>query len=158
VCLCVCVCVCSHVSVSVSVSVCSSLIFLFIYFSQAPEMLRDEPISEKVDLYWFGIMLWEMFTGKLPWSDKVSVSVSVSVSVCVVCVCVCVCVCVRVCGLTRYTTTCLHTQAAYTISCRPHTRLHAYTHIPKPPILLDYCICLLLPHKCPQTNHCITAT
>ena len=101
VCVCVCgVCVCSHVSVSVSV--CSSLIFLFIYFSQAPEMLRDEPISEKVDLYGFGIMLWEMFTGKLPWSDKVSVSVSVSVSVCGVCV-VCVCVCVRVCGLTRYT-------------------------------------------------------
>jgi len=37
---------------------------------QAPEMLRDEPISEKVDLYGFGIMLWEMYTGKLPWSDK----------------------------------------------------------------------------------------
>jgi serine/threonine protein kinase len=33
-------------------------------------MLRDEPISEKVDLYGFGIMLWEMYTGKLPWSDK----------------------------------------------------------------------------------------
>jgi len=37
---------------------------------QAPEMLRDEPISEKVDLYGFGIMLWEMYTGKLPWHDK----------------------------------------------------------------------------------------
>ena len=37
---------------------------------QAPEMLRDDPISEKVDLYGFGIMLWEMYTGKLPWSDK----------------------------------------------------------------------------------------
>ena len=24
----------------------------------------------QVDLYGFGIMLWEMFTGKLPWSDK----------------------------------------------------------------------------------------
>jgi serine/threonine protein kinase len=33
-------------------------------------MLRDDPISEKVDLYGFGIMLWEMYTGKLPWSDK----------------------------------------------------------------------------------------
>jgi serine/threonine protein kinase len=31
---------------------------------QAPEMLRDEPISEKVDLYGFGIMLWEMYTGE----------------------------------------------------------------------------------------------
>jgi len=37
---------------------------------QAPEMLRDEPISEKVDLYGFAVMLWEMYTGKLPWSDK----------------------------------------------------------------------------------------
>ena len=24
----------------------------------------------QVDLYGFGIMLWEMFTGKLPWADK----------------------------------------------------------------------------------------
>ena len=24
----------------------------------------------KVDLYGFGIMVWEMFTGKLPWADK----------------------------------------------------------------------------------------
>ena len=23
-----------------------------------------------MDLYGFGIMLWEMYTGKLPWSDK----------------------------------------------------------------------------------------
>ena len=30
---------------------------------QAPEMLRDEKITEKVDLYGFGIMIWEMFTG-----------------------------------------------------------------------------------------------
>ena len=37
---------------------------------QAPEMLRDEPISEKVDQYGMGIMLWEMYTGALPWSDK----------------------------------------------------------------------------------------
>lgn len=33
-------------------------------------MLRDEPISEKVDQYGMGIMLWEMYTGALPWSDK----------------------------------------------------------------------------------------
>mmetsp|Transcript_50183 Transcript_50183/g.117859 ORF Transcript_50183/g.117859 Transcript_50183/m.117859 type:complete len:490 (-) Transcript_50183:109-1578(-) len=37
---------------------------------QSPEMLRDEPITEKVDLYSFGILLWEMYTGRLPWSDK----------------------------------------------------------------------------------------
>jgi hypothetical protein len=76
-------------------------------------MLRDEPISEKVDLYGFGIMLWEMYTGKLPWSDKnyhqmihtVAVSQGLRVEGFAVvgqelptndehvCVCVCVCVC-----------------------------------------------------------------
>lgn len=33
-------------------------------------MLRDEPIAEKVDQYGMGIMLWEMYTGNLPWADK----------------------------------------------------------------------------------------
>ncbi len=37
---------------------------------QAPEMLRDEPITEKVDVYSFGVLMWEIYTGKLPWSDK----------------------------------------------------------------------------------------
>ncbi len=46
-------------------------IYIYIYNAvQAPEMLRDEPISEKVDQYGMGIMLWEMYTGQLPWSDK----------------------------------------------------------------------------------------
>jgi serine/threonine protein kinase len=33
-------------------------------------MLRDEPITEKVDVYSFAILIWEIYTGKLPWSDK----------------------------------------------------------------------------------------
>lgn len=37
---------------------------------QAPEMLRDEPITEKVDVYSFAVLIWEIYTGKLPWSDK----------------------------------------------------------------------------------------
>lgn len=37
---------------------------------QAPEMLRDEPITEKVDVYSFAVLVWEIYTGKLPWSDK----------------------------------------------------------------------------------------
>jgi len=37
---------------------------------QAPEMLRDEPITEKVDVYSFAVLMWEIYTGKLPWSDK----------------------------------------------------------------------------------------
>ena len=48
-------------------------------------MLRDEPISEKVDLYGFGIMLWEMYTGKLPWSDKNYHQMIHTVAVCLCC-------------------------------------------------------------------------
>ena len=33
-------------------------------------MLRDEPITEKVDVYSFAVLMWEIYTGKLPWSDK----------------------------------------------------------------------------------------
>ena len=32
----------------------------------APELLLDKPYSAKVDVFAFGIMLWEMFTRQLP--------------------------------------------------------------------------------------------
>ena len=36
----------------------------------APEVLNGEENTPASDVYAFGIMLWEMYTGKLPWSDK----------------------------------------------------------------------------------------
>jgi len=33
----------------------------------APEVLREEPFGEKIDVYAFGIMFWEMHTQTLPW-------------------------------------------------------------------------------------------
>lgn len=36
---------------------------------QGPEVLKRQNIGFRVDLYGFGIMIWEMYTSKLPWSD-----------------------------------------------------------------------------------------
>ena len=36
---------------------------------QGPEVLKRHPIGFRVDLYGFGVMIWEMYTSKLPWSD-----------------------------------------------------------------------------------------
>jgi hypothetical protein len=38
----------------------------------APEVFRGEEYCEKVDVYSFGILLWEMFMGKKPYGDKSS--------------------------------------------------------------------------------------
>ncbi|KAF5194343.1 kinase [Thalictrum thalictroides] len=35
----------------------------------APEVLRDEPSNEKCDVYSFGVILWELMTLQLPWSN-----------------------------------------------------------------------------------------
>lgn len=35
----------------------------------APEVLRDEPSNEKCDIYSFGVILWELMTMQLPWSN-----------------------------------------------------------------------------------------
>ncbi len=36
---------------------------------QAPEMFEGHSLSEKIDVYSFGILLWECFTGEVPWSE-----------------------------------------------------------------------------------------
>ena len=36
---------------------------------QGPEVLKRQAVSRKLDLYGFAIMLWEMYTSRLPWSD-----------------------------------------------------------------------------------------
>ncbi|GAB2277557.1 Serine/threonine-protein kinase edr1 [Dionaea muscipula] len=35
----------------------------------APEVLRNEPSNEKCDVYSFGVILWELSTLRLPWSE-----------------------------------------------------------------------------------------
>ena len=38
--------------------------------AQAPELLRNEPFTEKVDIYSFGVVLWELCTGEMPVRGK----------------------------------------------------------------------------------------
>ncbi|KAK9058916.1 hypothetical protein SSX86_023764 [Deinandra increscens subsp. villosa] len=35
----------------------------------APEVLRDEQVDEKSDVYSYGVVLWEITTGKIPWEN-----------------------------------------------------------------------------------------
>ncbi|XP_067833545.1 mitogen-activated protein kinase kinase kinase 13-like, partial [Heptranchias perlo] len=35
----------------------------------APEVIRNEPVSEKVDIWSFGVVLWELLTGEVPYKD-----------------------------------------------------------------------------------------
>jgi len=36
----------------------------------APESYRDEPCTEKIDIYSFGMIMWEIFTRSLPWAGR----------------------------------------------------------------------------------------
>jgi serine/threonine protein kinase len=36
----------------------------------APEAFKNEPCSEKIDIFAFGMILWEMYTGRLPWAGR----------------------------------------------------------------------------------------
>ncbi|KAL6748992.1 kinase-like domain-containing protein, partial [Haematococcus lacustris] len=35
----------------------------------APEVLRSEPYAEPADVYSYGVVLWELLTGLVPWAD-----------------------------------------------------------------------------------------
>ncbi|XP_074651356.1 mitogen-activated protein kinase kinase kinase 13-A-like [Tubulanus polymorphus] len=35
----------------------------------APEVIRNEPCSEKVDIWSYGVVLWELMTGEIPYKD-----------------------------------------------------------------------------------------
>ncbi len=36
----------------------------------APEAFKNEPCSEKIDIFAFGMIVWEMYTGRLPWAGR----------------------------------------------------------------------------------------
>jgi serine/threonine protein kinase len=36
----------------------------------APEIFRNEPYDEKVDVYSFGILMWEVLAAKKPYADS----------------------------------------------------------------------------------------
>ncbi|KAG8038599.1 hypothetical protein GUJ93_ZPchr0255g33283 [Zizania palustris] len=39
----------------------------------APEMIQHRPYDHKVDVYSFGIVLWELITGMLPFTNMTAV-------------------------------------------------------------------------------------
>ncbi|XWS75463.1 hypothetical protein CRYUN_Cryun01aG0090600 [Craigia yunnanensis] len=49
------------------------------YRWMAPEMIQNRPYTKKVDVYSFGIVLWELITGLLPYQEKTSVQAAKSV-------------------------------------------------------------------------------
>ncbi|KAI3976690.1 hypothetical protein MKX01_008548 [Papaver californicum] len=42
----------------------------------APEVMRNDPSDEKSDVYGFGVILWEIATGKIPWNTLNSMQVT----------------------------------------------------------------------------------
>ena len=36
----------------------------------APEAFKNEPCSEKIDIFALGMIIWEMYTGRLPWAGR----------------------------------------------------------------------------------------
>lgn len=49
------------------------------YRWMAPEMIKHKPYGHKADVYGFGLLLWEMVTGKIPYEDMTPVQAAFAV-------------------------------------------------------------------------------
>ncbi|CBI20817.3 unnamed protein product, partial [Vitis vinifera] len=49
------------------------------YRWMAPEMIQHRPYTQKVDVYSFGIVLWELITGLLPFQNMTAVQAAFAV-------------------------------------------------------------------------------
>ena len=49
------------------------------YRWMAPEMMKRKPYNRKVDVYGFGLLLWEMVTGRIPYENLTPIQVAYSV-------------------------------------------------------------------------------
>ncbi|KAF6041255.1 hypothetical protein EB796_000417 [Bugula neritina] len=45
------------------------------YAWMAPEVIKNEPCSEKVDVWSYGVVLWELLTGEIPYKDVDSTAI-----------------------------------------------------------------------------------
>jgi serine/threonine protein kinase len=41
----------------------------------APEVLRSESFDDRADVFSFGVILWEVLTGEVPWAELSPVQV-----------------------------------------------------------------------------------
>ncbi len=46
-----------------------------------PELLTTGRLSKKVDVYAFGVLLWEMCTGRRPWAGMMQMQVRLGASI-----------------------------------------------------------------------------
>jgi len=49
------------------------------YRWMAPEIIEHKPYDKKADIFSFGVVLWELLTGKIPYADMTPLQAAVGV-------------------------------------------------------------------------------